>query len=99
MNSKVGRLEVAAERVRIPYFWSSIARQEVGKGKGVDNLFLQGEVLQGETCEGFSSRSYHAGVKLYYWSGIFIHTFKIKCNLILISNPIMAYAYQKQRKT
>ena len=32
-------------------------------------------------------------------SGIFIHTFEIKSNLILISNPIMAYAYQKQRKT
>ena len=32
-------------------------------------------------------------------AGLFIHTFEIKSNLILISNPIMAYAYQKQRKT
>ena len=41
----VGRLQVAAQSLRIPSFWSSVARQEVGKGKGVDNLFLQGEVL------------------------------------------------------
>ena len=32
-------------------------------------------------------------------AGIIRHTFDIKSNLILISNPIMAYAYQKQRKT
>ena len=64
----VGRLQVAAESLRIPSFWSSVARQEVGKGKGVDNLFLQGEVLQGETCKGFSSSSYHAGVEVDYWS-------------------------------
>ena len=32
-------------------------------------------------------------------AGIIIHTFEIKANLILISNPIMAYAYQKHRKT
>ena len=32
-------------------------------------------------------------------SGIIIRTMEIQSNLILISNPIMAYAYQKQRKT
>ena len=68
MKPKVGRLQVAAESIRIPSFWSSVARQEVGKGKGVDNLFLQGEVLQGETCKGFSSSSYHTGVKEDYRS-------------------------------
>ena len=31
-------------------------------------------------------------------SGIFIHTFEIKSNLILISNPIRAYAYPKCKK-
>ena len=36
---------------------------------------------------------------VYMRSGIIIHTFEIKSNLILISNPIIAYAYQKQRKT
>ena len=36
---------------------------------------------------------------LHIFSGLFIHTFEIKSNLILFSNPIMAYAYQKQRKT
>ena len=31
-------------------------------------------------------------------SGIVIHTFEIKSNLILISNPIRAYAYPKCKK-
>ena len=39
VNPKVGRLQVAAESPRVPTFWSSFARQEVGDGKGVDNLF------------------------------------------------------------
>ena len=37
--------------------------------------------------------------KMRPYAGIFIHTFEIKSNLIFISNPIMAYAYPKQRKT
>ena len=31
-------------------------------------------------------------------AGIIIHTFEIKSNLILISNPIRAYAYPKCKK-
>ena len=70
-------------------------RAEYQKGGGVPCLLAVHLDSSGNTHEiGLSYACAVGGGR----SGIIIHTFEIKSNLILISNPIRAYAYPKCKK-